>query len=950
MTDGNGDASFSVLFNGQVGANQVVTSTATGDGNTSEFSGAASVAILPATDLAVSSTATPDPVGVGNDMTISVTIDNGGPGDANGVVATATLPAGSTFVSSPDGFTPNSSGQLVANVGSIAAGGSTTVSYVIRPAFVGSFAASVTVDNDEIDPVVANNIASASFDVEPNSGQSVFAFSAASYDIGEPGGSLTVTVTRSNGTAAASVQYATSAGTATPDADYLPTAATLNFAEGELSKSFEVPIINDLLIEGTETIGLVLSDPTNGAVLGQPFNAVVNILDDDPTPPPTGQFRLGATTFTFVEGTPFATIPVERVGGVEGEARVHFRTVDGTAKAGSDYTPFDFELIFSAGDNAPKLVLVPLIDDAIPENPESFSVSLSNATGAPIGSPSTATVTIDDDDPFPIPPDQQTISLGAAQYSVAENVSQAAIIVQRSSGSGVVSVRVRTADAAGAANTRYLPVDTVVTFEDGELLKTVPVVLINNTVADGNVDVAVTLSDPTGGPALGDPSVTVLTIVDDDTDGTPPPAASSTIQFAARTTTVDESAGLASLTLTRSGNLTSQVTLTIVPRAGDAQAGVDYDVTPISVVFAAGQSSATISVPIIDDTIADGDRAFGLFITDVVDAGGVTVNLGTIDSAIVVVQDNDAVSPGVPGGPTVVNVFFVGPTSAPSGIGITLSEPLMTAPDAGAFAIVSSGRDQRFGTADDRVIAISSVGYDALANQVVLATSTPAAARPDLPAGGRRRHRPGAPRPGRGPAGRRRRRPLRRLLPRGPEPGELPPLPRRRRRPGPLAPPGRSAGRHQADRREPRDCPGRPVVAESGGPARRRPAPAARQQRDYHHRPARRDRPFRRHQGPADDPAVPDRFGHPVGGRRLVRVAPGRRGRPPDLRHFGPSPRSEPIGWAATSHRRMRVAARSRRGPLEFSADRLDSTLTPFPDSIPSRPCGPAPEIGGVNH
>ena len=49
-----------------------------------------------------------------------------------------------------------------------------------------------------------------------------------------------------------SVQYATADGTATAPADYTATADTLSFAIGEMSKTFAVPVVGDLVDEPNE--------------------------------------------------------------------------------------------------------------------------------------------------------------------------------------------------------------------------------------------------------------------------------------------------------------------------------------------------------------------------------------------------------------------------------------------------------------------------------------------------------------------------------------------------------------------------------------------------------------------------------------------------------------------------------------------------------------------------
>jgi len=112
--------------------------------------------------------------------------------------------------------------------------------------------------------------------------------SAASY-VPETGGSALITVTRLGSTAApATVDYATSDGTATSPSDYLATSGTLHFAAGETFKTFYVPIVDDLFVEGNETVKLSLSNPTGGAFLGSPNTATLTIVDNDvitPSPP-----------------------------------------------------------------------------------------------------------------------------------------------------------------------------------------------------------------------------------------------------------------------------------------------------------------------------------------------------------------------------------------------------------------------------------------------------------------------------------------------------------------------------------------------------------------------------------------------------------------------------------------------------------------------------------------
>jgi parallel beta-helix repeat protein len=119
----------------------------------------------------------------------------------------------------------------------------------------------------------------------PVSGPGSFRFSASRYSVHENGGSVLITVVRTNGAnGAVSVNYTTRDGTATAGADYVTASGTLMFADGETNMTFTVPILDDTLSDGNESVVLLLSDPSGGAALTEPAAAVVTILDDEPLP------------------------------------------------------------------------------------------------------------------------------------------------------------------------------------------------------------------------------------------------------------------------------------------------------------------------------------------------------------------------------------------------------------------------------------------------------------------------------------------------------------------------------------------------------------------------------------------------------------------------------------------------------------------------------------------
>jgi hypothetical protein len=110
---------------------------------------------------------------------------------------------------------------------------------------------------------------------------STIAFNPTAYWKLEDGGNVTLTVTRTGGntTGAASVQYATSNGTAIAGVRYTTSTGTVNFAGGETSKTFDIPLVDGSAIEGKQTFTVTLSN-ANAAVLGAAV-ATVNVMDDD---------------------------------------------------------------------------------------------------------------------------------------------------------------------------------------------------------------------------------------------------------------------------------------------------------------------------------------------------------------------------------------------------------------------------------------------------------------------------------------------------------------------------------------------------------------------------------------------------------------------------------------------------------------------------------------------
>jgi hypothetical protein len=340
-------------------------------------------------------------------------------------------------------------------------------------------------------------------------------FSAASYTVNENQGTATITVTRTGGSSGSvTVNFATSDGTANAGSDYTATSGTLTFADGETSKTFTVPIIDDTLVEPDETVNLTLTSPTGGATLGNQTSATLTIHSDDVAP---AVLQFSAASYTVNENQGTATITVTRTGDTSAAASVNFATSNGTATAGADYTATSGTLTFAAGDTS-KTFTVPIIDDTLIEPDETINLTLTSPAGATLGTQSTATLTIHSDDVA----QPGVLQFSAASFSANENQGVVTITVTRTGGSNVpVSVNFATSNGTATAGSDYTATSGTLNFAVGETSKTFAVTILDDTLVEGPETVTLTLTNATGGATLGTPATATLTIVDNDTSGQP---------------------------------------------------------------------------------------------------------------------------------------------------------------------------------------------------------------------------------------------------------------------------------------------------------------------------------------------------------------------------------------------------------------------------------------------
>jgi len=187
------------------------------------------------------------------------------------------------------------------------------------------------------------------------------------------------------------VHYETHDGTATAGSDYIPTSGWVTFGPFDTERTVHVSVIGDTLYEGNEYFFV---DTSSGGAGDEGGGQKVTIVDDDPAP----VVSVSGTTVSENGGSARFDVSLSAPSGAP--TTVAYSTADGSATAGSDYVATSGTLTFAPGETS-KSVSVDLVNDAVHEDAESFSLALSSPVGATLGT-AQANANVIDDDPAPV--------------------------------------------------------------------------------------------------------------------------------------------------------------------------------------------------------------------------------------------------------------------------------------------------------------------------------------------------------------------------------------------------------------------------------------------------------------------------------------------------------------------------------------------------------------------
>ncbi|MGI9213079.1 MAG: Calx-beta domain-containing protein, partial [Methylococcaceae bacterium] len=229
--------------------------------------------------------------------------------------------------------------------------------------------------------------------------------------------------------------------------------------------------------------------------------------------------------------------------------------------------------------------------------------------------------------------------------------------------SQVVTVNYTTQDGTATAGTDYQASNALLTFAPGQTSQTFSILLYGDTRFEPDETFRVNLSTPAHA-TLSLNSSAVVTIRNDD----PQPLPTASISGI----TVNEGnsgTSNATVTLSLSATYNQAVTLNYATQDGTAIAGSDYTATRSTVTFNPGETSKTVSIPLLGDTQFEPDETFQVILD-----GAAHAILSVNNSAVVTIRNDDTLPlPTVSISGTTVNEGNSGTTNATVTVSLSAS-------------------------------------------------------------------------------------------------------------------------------------------------------------------------------------------------------------------------------------------------------------------------------------
>ncbi|XP_019373727.1 PREDICTED: G-protein coupled receptor 98 [Gavialis gangeticus] len=247
---------------------------------------------------------------------------------------------------------------------------------------------------------------------------------------------------------------------------------------------------------------------------------------------PYGRFEFSQELFQTTEEEKWVNIIIFRSGGYYGQVKLWYKTLNGTAEGGMDFTSTSGELVFEP-DEMMKKISIEILDDDLPEGPEEFSVIITKVElqgsgfdftvredglqvdqPPEIGNVSTVRIIITKNDNAEgiIEFDPQYISL-----QVEEDVGMIMIPVLRKHGTyGYVTADFISRGITALPGVDYIVNNDSVIFHHGQNRSFINVSIIDDDERESDEQFEIQLIGATGGAVLGLHLVSQITIAKSD--------------------------------------------------------------------------------------------------------------------------------------------------------------------------------------------------------------------------------------------------------------------------------------------------------------------------------------------------------------------------------------------------------------------------------------------------
>ena len=292
---------------------------------------------------------------------------------------------------------------------------------------------------------------------------------------------------------------------------------------------------------------------------------------------------------------------------------IGYATANGTATAGADYTATTGTLSFAPGVTSQQ-ISVPVLADTITEPTETFTVTLSNPSGATITT-ATATGTITDTPPKSGSP--------SASYTAGDNWG--------SGFTGTVNLTAGPSALNGWTVSFTTPAE-ITNVWNGVITSHVGTAYVVTNAA-WNGQVAAGASTSFGFQATTGAAGSAVTGLQLNGVASPTPTTTQPTASVGNVTVAEPASGTAqaAFTVTLSKASTTPVTIGYATANGTATAGADYTATTGTLSFAPGVTSQQISVPVLLDTIVEPSETFTVTLSN---PSGATITTATATGTI----------------------------------------------------------------------------------------------------------------------------------------------------------------------------------------------------------------------------------------------------------------------------------------------------------------------------